>query len=74
MFEVYGKPDCPWCDKVKGLLQDHEHIYVDLSKWEKESILSLIESAGGYKKVPMVFKSGIFIGGYEECKALLDDK
>lgn len=64
---IVGKPNCPWCDKAKALL-DAKGIgydYVDLSQRPdvKDWVLSV-----GIKTVPQVFHLGVRVGGYEQTE------
>ena len=68
MYTIYGKPNCPWCDKVKNLLSGEDVRYVDLS--EDEEALRYIK-AQGFKSVPQVFWNGHHIGGYEATQQFL---
>jgi len=71
MFEVYGTPQCPWCDRVKDLISKNnlEYNYTDVS-----------ESIGAQKMfrekqlrtVPQVFLGDKHIGGYEATQQYLN--
>lgn len=70
MFVIYGKPECPWCDRLKDLLYGHTHVYHDLSK--DQEALEYIRSQG-HKTVPQVFHDGEYIGGYEATNKFLKE-
>lgn len=71
MFTIYGKPECPWCDRVKALFPEHtHHLYIDLSK--NPEALDYIRSQG-HKTVPQVYHNGIHIGGYEATNKYLKE-
>lgn len=70
MYTIYGKPDCPWCDRVKDLLSTEDVRYVDLS--EDTDALRYIKSQG-FKTVPQVFWNGNLIGGYEATQQFLKE-
>jgi len=63
-FTVIGRPNCPWCDRVRELLvrNGHGYTYLDLSTRE-EIVEHLV--ANGIKTVPQVYHEGKRIGGFE---------
>lgn len=66
MYTVYGKATCPFCDKAKELLQQHnlEIDYRDVGDSEvKQELLNLYSEA---KTVPQIFTNGVRIGGYTD--------
>ena len=66
MYIVYGKVTCPFCDKAKELLQQHnlEIDYRDVGDSEvKQELLNLYSEA---KTVPQIFTNGVRIGGYTD--------
>lgn len=73
---VYGKPECLWCNTLKKYTEEKriKIDYRDVSGWKKEDISELVHNANGYRKLPMVFVDGEFIGGYEEFKEMFDDE
>jgi len=80
-FTIYGKTDCPYCDKVKTLLTDYDETftYINCDDYlvdNKEAFLAFIKGLAGieHKTFPMVFSSKIFIGGYTDTIKLMLDK
>ena len=81
-FTIYSKSGCPYCDKVKSLLEEEqkEYIVVDCDSYietpeKKELFLLFIEgnAAKPYKTFPMVFSEGKFLGGYmDTLKVIMD--
>jgi len=75
-YTVYSKSGCPYCTKVKDLLQEHsrEFVVVDCDEYlieNKEAFLSFIETVNGgisHRTFPMVFRDGNWIGGFTETK------
>ena len=65
---VYGKPNCPWCDRAKDLL-DHkgityEYIDVTLSDAAMDKLKRL-----NIRTVPAIFlkaQDEVYMGGYSE--------
>lgn len=64
---VYGKQDCPWCDKAKSYLNDlnQEYQYIDITFWTKEQKEGL-KLKYSMKTVPIIIIDGKCIGGYTE--------
>lgn len=62
---VLTTPDCPWCDKVKRLLEELHYQYVELDITKHEG-LRLFMDALGIRTVPQVFNSHYRLGGYTE--------
>jgi len=76
---VYSKSNCDYCNKIKILLreEDVEFVVVDCDKYledNKDMFLETIKEFIGfeYKKFPMVFIDGKFIGGYSETFKYLE--
>lgn len=70
---VFGWVRCPYCVKVKTLLdsitKDVSYFYVD--KMENgEAIHGEIIKATGHETVPAVFINGSLVGGFSETDAL----
>jgi len=69
-YTVYTKKNCPYCSKVKDLLQN-ENVWViecDGYLTNRDHFLNFIFqlTQKNYKTFPMVFHEGQFIGGYTE--------
>jgi glutaredoxin len=70
-FTIYSKPDCPYCDDAKTLIEQHGEKYnvitlgVDLSK---EAFVKLILARTGkvVDTVPQVFLTRTYIGGFTD--------
>ncbi len=70
VWTIYGRTSCPFCVKVRQLLDKKmiKYVYYDVTliacgNQTKEKLSSL---TGGYDKVPIVFFNGNFMGGYSE--------
>ena len=78
-YTIYSKSGCIYCTKAKELLQN-EHIpplVVNCDEFlleNKEEFLNQMKKLIGreYKTFPMIFKNGIFLGGYMETKKAYD--
>ena len=79
-FTIYSKSKCKYCDMVKELLQENEIQYTVmmcdayLEEDVVDDFLDVMENLIGKScgKFPMVFKNGVFIGGYKETKDVIE--
>jgi len=71
MIEIYGKPQCPYCDKAKALAtrEELEYVYkqldVDFTREE------LFEQFPGARTFPQIKVDGEIIGGFQEFQNLV---
>jgi glutaredoxin 1 len=69
-FTVFGRPGCPWCDKVKELLasagQPFDYIDLSVSPGVRAEMI-----AQGFKTVPQVLHETTWVGGYEDTEVFL---
>jgi glutaredoxin 3 len=71
---VYTKPDCPWCDKAKALLDSYDIQYATLTlgqDFSREYLQKMLPE-GSKVTVPQVILNGKRIGGYEELIAYFE--
>lgn len=63
---IYGKSQCPWCDRAKTLAKmyslEYEYKNVELKKFYDEMKQAVPEA----KTVPQIFWNGRYLGGYNE--------
>ena len=72
MIEIYGKTQCPFCDKAKALCEreDMEYTYKQLGEdFGREEMLEIFPNARTFQQIIV---DGNKIGGYTELKALVD--
>jgi len=78
-FTIYTKSNCPYCTKAKQLL----HTEIPLPKiincdhylqTNREPFLEFIKKLAkkDHKTFPIIFKNGIFLGGYTETKEYME--
>jgi len=73
MIQIYGKPQCPFCDKAKalcemrGLAYEYKSLGTDYTKEE------LLENFPGARTVPQIKIHGENIGGYDQLTTYLED-
>ncbi len=69
MIEIYGKPQCPFCDQAKLLCMTHRYEFtykqlgVDFTREE------LMEEFPTARTFPQIRINGDSIGGFTELKA-----
>ena len=81
-YTIYTKPGCPYCVRVKNLLETQGVLNITLVQCEeylleaRDEFLTFIAARAGkeYKTFPMVFEDGKFIGGFMDTKTHLDKK
>ena len=72
MIEIYGKTQCPFCDKAKALCEKEglEYTYRQLdTDFTREE---LFEQFPGARTFPQIKFDGENIGGYSDLEAKLD--
>ena len=73
MITIFGKPNCPFCDRAKALCiseeldYDYKQLDVDFTREE------LFEKVPSARTFPQIFIDDKSIGGYTEFKAHVDD-
>lgn len=73
MIEIYGKPQCPYCDKAKAFCesQGFKYIYKTLEvDYTQEELLEQFPSA---RTVPQIVINGSKIGGYSELVNYIEE-
>tara|TARA_B100001109_G_scaffold253974_1_gene252679 strand:- start:2215 stop:2436 length:222 start_codon:yes stop_codon:yes gene_type:complete len=72
MIEIYGKTQCPFCDKAKALCEKEglEYTYKQLdTDFTREELFELFPGA---RTFPQIKFDGENIGGYSDLEAKLD--
>lgn len=73
MIEIWGKPQCPYCEGAKalcearGLSYVYKQLDVDFTRDE------ILESFPGAKTFPQIIVGGNKIGGYDKLAAYLEE-
>lgn len=79
-FTVFGKGDCPYCDRAKALLQSKmlEFGYYDVQSdkftFDHMNDRVTIATGGTAKTVPQIFVDGTYVGGYTDLVEFLSPK
>ena len=70
-IEIYTTPFCPYCSRVKRLLDQKGIAFVEIDLWQfPERRAEMIERSGGGRTVPQLFVDGRPIGGSDELAEL----
>ncbi len=72
MIEIYGKPQCPYCDMAQALCNQKgvEYKYKSLgTDFTREEMMEKFPTA---RTFPQIIFMGEKIGGYNELKAQFD--
>lgn len=73
MIEIYGKPQCPFCDKAKSLCETRKlkYVYKQLGMdFDREQIMEMFPTA---RTFPQIVVNGQNVGGYDQFTQYLDD-
>ena len=73
MIEIYGKPQCPFCDKAKALCEAREfkYVYKQLGvDFDREQIMEMFPTA---RTFPQIVINGQNVGGYDQFTQYIDD-
>ena len=68
MIEIYGKPQCPFCDKAKALCEreGYEYTYKSLgTDFGREEMVEMFPTA---RTFPQIRIDGESIGGYQQLE------
>jgi glutaredoxin len=79
VYTIYSKSGCTFCTKVKNLLQSKNIAFdlIDCDEYlieDKDRFINYIQTLTGreYRTFPMIFRCGIFVGGFTETKLLIE--
>jgi len=80
MFEIYGAPNCSYCDRAKWLVEHYgaEYTYTDVSR-DPETQQAFFTKFKNVKTVPQIIFDGkdrgypVHIGGYDDLVKWFDD-
>ena len=73
MIEIWGKPNCPYCERAKALCESrnlkykYKQLDVDFTRDE------ILENFPGAKTFPQIVVAGTKIGGYDKLGPYLED-
>ena len=68
MIKIYGKPQCPFCDKAKALAEREGYVYKYLQldvDFTREELFEKFHNARTFPQITVDYDSE-YIGGYTE--------
>ena len=63
---VYSAPNCPWCDRVKDFLKEHDIDFKEINVAENEAAAREMIKKSGQMGVPVTDVGGKIIVGFNE--------
>lgn len=73
-FEVYSKPGCPYCDKIKAVLSQYNFDHTVKTLNEDFTREDFYEQFGQGSTFPQVIKDGTNLGGCVDTVKYLKDQ
>lgn len=73
MIEIYGKPQCPYCDKAKRLCETRGYKFVYKTLDVDYTREELLETFPNVRTVPQIIVNGTKIGGYSELVNYIEE-
>jgi len=73
MIEIFGKPQCPFCDQAKALCETRGLKYTYKSLGTDYTKEELLESLPGARSVPQIRINGTAIGGFDKLGPYLEE-
>jgi len=73
MIEIYGKPQCPFCEKAKNICEQRQlkFEYKQLgTDFDRDFIMEMFPTA---RTFPQIKVSGKSVGGYDQFVEYLDN-
>lgn len=73
MIEIYGKPQCPFCDRAKQFCEQNEFKFVYKSMgtdFTREEVLEMFPEA---RTFPQIKVNGTSIGGWDQLKTYIEE-
>ena len=75
-IDIYGKDNCPFCDKAvflaQQVIQESSHTYNYWKLGKDFGREDMLEKFPGARTFPQIIVDGEKIGGFTEYKALVD--
>jgi glutaredoxin len=73
MIEIYGKPQCPYCEMAKQLCEKMQLNFVYKSMGTDFTREELLETFPAARTVPQIIVNGTKIGGYNELTKYIEE-
>ena len=65
MILIYGKPQCPFCEKAKALCEQRGFNYEYKTLGTDYTKEELLENFPGARTVPQIVVNGLKVGGFD---------
>ena len=73
MIEIYGKPQCPFCDRAKALCESRNLPFKYFQLGEDFTRDEVLEKFPGARTFPQITVHGTKIGGYDKLGTYLEE-
>ena len=73
MIEIYGKTQCPFCDRAKALCESRQYEYKYYQLNEDFTREQVLEMFPGARTFPQIKVGGKSIGGWDQFPQYLED-
>lgn len=73
MILIYGKPNCPFCERAKALCEQRNFDFEYRTLDEDYTREQLLEWFPGARTVPQIVVSGVKVGGYEQFTKYIEE-
>ena len=68
---MYSGSPCSYCEAAKALLKSKNIAFEELDVWQDPSkAKEMLRRTNGARTIPQIFIGEIYVGGYNELKAL----
>ena len=73
MYEIYSANYCKYCQYAKSLLTKNNLEYIEHDiKLDDKAMEFIVEN--GFKTIPVIYKDGILVGGFEDLKTMVGEE
>jgi GrxC family glutaredoxin len=72
MNKVYSTQYCPWCQRAKALLNQHDIEYTEVDVTQDRALQKEMIERSGRQSVPQIFFDGEHIGGFDDLVKYLE--
>lgn len=71
---IYSKDPCPYCVRAKAFFDNKGIAYEEIDLTDKPEEIQAIKDKTGWRTVPIIMINGKLIGGYNDLKALDEER
>ena len=73
MYEIYSTQWCVFCNHAKSLLTKNNLEYIEHDIELDDKAMEFIVG-NGFKTIPVIYKDGILVGGFDDLKTLVGEE